>query len=314
MLIRSANEADLDALLGCVVTAPISWAHPDRLTENLADGHYTYDWIWVAERDDRIVARAVWWGVPDGAVPIALDCVYVADGVGDPIAVASELLAAAHATFREAGADELPAYHIFLPGSWRNDPAIVEAVGWRRTAAAKVGLVDELERLRYEWTTQAGVPAQSGRLTFRDEPDDQVMLEAFVRVAEGSLDDGTRKGVAAHGVHQQARQELAIYLGMPGDRAWWRLAFDAGGELVGLAIPSANPNGPVVGYLGVLPEHRGQGYVDDLLAEITRILAADGADRIAADTDVGNAPMAVAFERAGYRQFAVRLVLSAPVP
>ena len=97
-----------------------------------------------------------------------------------------------------------------------------------------------------------------------------------------------------------------------GDRNWWRLAYDAEGKLIGFGIPSVNNGGPVVGYLGVLPEHRGQGYINDLLAEITHQLAETGADRIRADTDFGNVPMAKAFERGGYRNFAVRRVLSFP--
>ena len=54
-------------------------------------------------------------------------------------------------------------------------------------------------------------------------------------------------------------------------------AYDAAGELVGFALPSAEQTGgPVVGYLGVLAEHRGNGYSDDLLAEITHLLVATG--------------------------------------
>jgi RimJ/RimL family protein N-acetyltransferase len=106
---------------------------------------------------------------------------------------------------------------------------------------------------------------------------------------------------------------------MPGDRSWWRLAYDGAGELVGFAIPSANGGGPVVGYLGVRPQQRGHGYSDDLLAEITHQLAAviergeARTDQVRADTDLTNKPMAAAFERAGYRNFAVRLVASRPV-
>ena len=83
-------------------------------------------------------------------------------------------------------------------------------------------------------------------------------------------------------------------------------------KLVGFAIPSANAGGPVVGYLGVVPERRGQGLIDDLLAEITHLLAETGAEQIRADTDFGNVPMAKAFARQGYRNFAVRRVLSFP--
>ena len=57
---------------------------------------------------------------------------------------------------------------------------------------------------------------------------------------------------------------------------------------------------------------RGHRYIDDILAEITRFHAAKGAHRITATTDMTNRPMAAAFERAGYRNYEVRLVLSAP--
>jgi RimJ/RimL family protein N-acetyltransferase len=49
---------------------------------------------------------------------------------------------------------------------------------------------------------------------------------------------------------------------------------------------------PVIGYIAVVPEQRGHGYAYDLLAEATRLLAAEGADRIVAGTDVTNTPMA----------------------
>ena len=77
-------------------------------------------------------------------------------------------------------------------------------------------------------------------------------------------------------------------------------------------MPNRNPYGPVVGYLGVVPELRGRRYIDDILAEITRFHAAKGAPRITATTDMTNVPMAAAFERAGYRNYEVRLVASAP--
>lgn len=60
---------------------------------------------------------------------------------------------------------------------------------------------------------------------------------------------------------------------------------------------------PVIAYIGVLPAHRGNGHIDDLLAEGTRILARQDVPRIRASTDVGNVPMARAFQRAGYVDF-----------
>jgi RimJ/RimL family protein N-acetyltransferase len=50
----------------------------------------------------------------------------------------------------------------------------------------------------------------------------------------------------------------------------------------------------------------GKGYVDDLLAEGNAALHAAGAEYIRADTDAQNLPMAAAFRRAGYAEFAKR--------
>jgi RimJ/RimL family protein N-acetyltransferase len=202
---------------------------------------------------------------------------------------------------------------LFVAPGWRDDPAVAEQVRPRLAAAAVAGLTDVVERLRYEWTPATPVPWRPARLEFRAEPDDEAFVDVFERIAKGSLDAATRAAVAHVGARTAAAEDVAMYRMMPGPRDRWRLAFDAAGELVGCALPSANANGPVVGYLGVVPEQRGRGYVDDLLAEITAILAADGAQRIMADTDTTNTPMAAAFDRAGYHVFALRLVASRPL-
>ncbi|MCP2312493.1 GNAT family N-acetyltransferase [Kitasatospora paracochleata] len=311
MLFRPTVEADLDRVLSCTVTEPVSWADPDRYRRFLADGSYRPAHTWIAEdASGRLLARAVWWTFPDGERPLALDCVWVDDSVADPAALAAELLGAAHAAF---GPGELPEYHLFLPPDWRADPAVADAVDRRREAARRAGLGDALERVRYAWTADAPVPPASGALVFAPASDAD-FVEAFRRVAAGSLDDDTRRGLARTDPLTQARETLADYLSMPGDRAWWRLARTPDGALAGVALPSANQGGPVVGYLGVVPELRGRGLVDGLLAEITRSHAERGASRIGADTDLGNTPMAAAFERAGYRAHGVRLVLREPLP
>jgi len=46
--------------------------------------------------------------------------------------------------------------------------------------------------------------------------------------------------------------------------------------------------------------HRGHGYIADILAEGTRVLAAQDVPYIRASTDLGNVPMAAAFHRAGW--------------
>jgi RimJ/RimL family protein N-acetyltransferase len=308
MIFRAATAADLDRVLAWTVEAPVSWVTADMYHAEAAERRHRPEWTWIAEdADGRMLARAIWWGRTGSERPAVLDCLSVAGTVADPEAVAAGLLTAAHAAF---GA--LPLYQIKLATEWADDPRAVAAVAWRRKAAYAAGLTHDVQRLQYEWSPADGVPAPSGRLVFRPEPDDAVMLDVFRGVAADSLDAETRRNLAAVGAESTARKELAFYLDAPGDRDWWRLAYTPDGRLAGLAIPSATPYGPNVGYLGVLPEQRGNGFVDDILAEVTRLHAERGATRITATTDFGNTPMAAAFGRAGYRNVQARIVLSPP--
>lgn len=97
-----------------------------------------------------------------------------------------------------------------------------------------------------------------------------------------------------------AREELDFFHWCPSPREWWQLAYTPEGELVGIQIPARNPSGPCVGFIGVVPEQRGNGYAYDLLAECTQFLAERGAEFIAGATDQGNFPMAANFARAGH--------------
>jgi RimJ/RimL family protein N-acetyltransferase len=306
--IRTTVEADLGTILSLIEQQSVNTVTLDRFRQYIDEGYYRNDWMWVVEEDGTIQALAIWWGAPDEDHPFSIDGLYYV-GDGDPVPVWTALIE--HTVTSRPADAEPPEYHFFLDSDWQDKPDVVAALEPRRQAAAAVGLTEITDRLRYEWKPAYGLPPRSTRLRF-EPADDDAFVDVFGRVSEGSLDAATAREIARLGVEGAAREELELYKSMPGDRAWWRLAYDADGKLIGFAIPSANAGGPVVGYLGVLPEHRGHRYIDDLLAEITHQLAETGAEQIRADTDFGNVPMAKSFERQGYRNFAVRRVLSFP--
>ena len=252
----------------------------------------------------------MWYGSHANDHSLEIDCLWVDRDVPNRAALGAAVLQTAHEAYRLINEND-PEYHLLLAPRWKEDPAICAEVEWRRAAAQNAGLISEIERLRYEWTADVGLEPSSERVFFAPEASDDVFLEAFRRVAVGSLDMETRDGIARFGLDGQARKTLECYRAMRGSREWWRMAHTAGGKLVGFTIPSANEDFPVIGYLGVVPEMRGHGYARDLLAEATRILVDQGATRIRSDTDVTNRPMAAAFERTRYRNFAVRLIFSA---
>jgi RimJ/RimL family protein N-acetyltransferase len=309
---RPASTADLSMVSSCRVREPVSWVDPSRYQRELAVGSYRPEWTWLAQNDGVLVGRAVWWALPDRTSPTALDCLWTSPTVGDRASVATDLLRAGHAGLRDGGATSLPDYEIDLEPGWREDPAAVAAVAWRQDAARRAGLTHTLERLSYAWTPSNPVPAASPRLLFNEEPDDHRFLALFAETAQRSLDDLTRRTLAALGTEAQARDDLEFYLGLPGERDWWRVGHTTAGDLVGFALPTRTASAASVGYLAVLPEHRGHGYVTDLLAEITRQHAHRGAPKITGTTDATNTPMAAAFDRGGYDRTGTRLVLSRP--
>jgi RimJ/RimL family protein N-acetyltransferase len=317
VIFRAATAADLADLAPLVVPDPASPLTVADYQVRAGRREYRPEWTWVARGGDTgpVLAAGIWWGRPEDAAPGTLDALLTHGSLSQEqrATVGGALIAAAHQAFAAAGGGT-PDFHLMLSDDWRERPDVVAALGWRWDAALRAGLTDELERLRFEWTRASGVPRGSGRLRFRAEPDDGVFAELFRLVLESSLDATSRKTAEAVGAAEQARLDVAFYRDkMWGDRGWWRVAETTHGEAVGFGVPSRNLEVPVVGYLGVVPEHRGHGYVDDIVAEITRVLVAEaGAETIHADTDLANQPMAAAFERAGYRNLGHRLVLSAP--
>ncbi|MGS2613227.1 GNAT family N-acetyltransferase [Micromonospora sp. LZ34] len=261
-------------------------AFGDTYSEMAADGQYRPGWSWVALRAGTVVARAAWWGGPDDESPLALDWFDFTDREA-----AVRLLRTAPLRAE---------YSLSLPPGWRDDPTVRAEAQARIDAAIDAGMAPLVERYRYRWTPECGLPARPGRLEFRPEPDDAVILDVLRRVGEGSLDAHTRHTAAEHGPDAAAREELDLLRWLPSPRDWWRLAWTPEGELVGITVPARNHSDPIVGFVGVVPEQRGHGYAYDLLVEATHLLVEAGVEVIVAATDQTNHPMAAAFARAGY--------------
>ncbi|MFD8382000.1 GNAT family N-acetyltransferase [Streptomyces sp. NPDC059679] len=251
-------------------------------------GDYRPDWTWVALRDGRVVARAAWWGAADDTKPIALDWFDFADGEAD---AAAELLRTAPLRAE---------YSLLAAPGWRDRPEERAAAQARIDAAVAAGMEPLVERYRYEWTPECGLPERPGRLEFRPEPDDEKIADALRRIMPGTLDAHDLRAIAQGGVDAPVRELMDFLNWCPSPREWWRLAWTPEGELVGIQVPAHNPGGPCVGYIGVVAEQRGHGYAYDLLVECTHDLVERGATKIAAATDQPNLPMARHFAKVGY--------------
>jgi RimJ/RimL family protein N-acetyltransferase len=268
-----------------------------RLADNIDAGTVRPQWCWTAYDGARPVARHHWWG-PRGAdsplVFVPLDSTDLDAAVG--------LLR--HATDR-LQVDEAWS-EITLPVELDGDPWTVKA-----TAVALLeggGFRFQVDRVRIEWRADDGVPPVGDRLTFRPaaDYDEADLVELFARVADGSLDHSMHEGRETLSDVDEARKRLHFLQHYPGVDDNFVVGLDSAGAAVGYVAPGRANTSGVIAEIGVAEAHRGNGYVHDLLAYGTRVLADAGLLRVVADTDCGNTPMRAAFTRAGYRVFARR--------
>jgi ribosomal protein S18 acetylase RimI-like enzyme len=250
------------------------------------------------------VARALWWGGSDATRPATLDCLTTIVGLDAPERVGAALIRAGLDTF---GPGPSLQFNVDVSPAWAADPAAVEAVRWRADAAHAGGFSGTTERISFARSITDPRPPRSTRVHFEAAPD-SAFHDMFARVAAGSLDAHTLDMVAREGVDALADDDLAFYLSLPGKREAWRLARLHDGTIVGFIIPTRTAYDASISYLGVVPEHRGRGYVDDLLAEMVFVHHDDGEARIVGTTDAANTPMRRAFERASFAVTRVRFV------
>ena len=168
------------------------------------------------------------------------------------------------------------------------------------------------EKVVFVWNEPRPLVRLPSRLTFRSvRPEDlAAFASAIERVLEGSLDTCDKARLLRSPGREVARwymqpdSKIFAY-----DSAWWQLAYAADQSIVGFTQPvvykGCAKDGLEEGtihYIGVLPEHRGHGYIVDLLSAATRTMQDVGVWRIYCDTDTNNSPMIDAFRRVGYEQ------------
>ncbi|MFD4603543.1 GNAT family N-acetyltransferase [Streptomyces sp. NPDC058464] len=277
----------------------------EELADDLAVGRRRPEWMWVALRGDRLLARAAWWSRAGSDTPLILDVLDIDDNAAnsDHRDIGVRLLRTAMAATLPNGSRP-PEYSRFVPPDWRENTVTRQAVEDRMTVLERTGARLFVERLRLEWRPESPVPKPTERLAFRPIRDARELVALMTSVLDGTLDAHGRDDLTRMSAQEAAvkhyEDELARYTS---PRDWWRIATLPDGEPVGFVLPAHNGYNAIIAYIAVLPTHRGNGYIDDLLAEGTRILAEQDVPHIRASTDLGNVPMANAFRRAGYVNF-----------
>ena len=173
----------------------------------------------------------------------------------------------------------------------------------RRRLAEACGFALFQEKHGFLWRDDGRPMPAPERLVFRTlrEVGREAYASVMARAAvPGSLDRNDRYYYALCGSDGWASQMLALLRDEDADS--WLLAETPDGETVGFAALGAfdDEGTATIVHIGVLPEHRGHGYVDELLRAVNLEARRRGFAAILSDVDVENRPMSAALERAGY--------------
>ncbi|MGW1681132.1 GNAT family N-acetyltransferase [Saccharopolyspora sp. NPDC002376] len=287
----------------------IPYSLNEELADDLATRRRRPEWMWVALRGDELLARVAWWSRPGDDAPVILDVVDVA-AESDRVNIGVQLLRTAMDATLPAGSHP-PEYSRFVAPDWRETPASKQVVDDRMAVLEQVGAEFFVERLRLEWRPGSPVPEPSQRLRFRPVEDTAELLDLMTAVLDGTLDAHSRDDLTWMSARESAVEQYeSEFARCTSPQNWWRIATLPDGEPMGFVIPTHNGYNATIAYIAVLPAHRGNGYIDDILAEGTRVLVEQDVPRIRAATDLGNTPMAKAFHRAGYVNFQCELKMT----
>ncbi|MBD2777487.1 GNAT family N-acetyltransferase [Iningainema tapete] len=275
------------------------------LTSMWDEGYIRPEWCFVAEQAGAFIGRIVYWTLP------SLDNFFEVDVLEVPwnanyLEVGTKLLLDSLAQM-PLPPEAIIQYTLDTPYPMSTS-GISTYTEQRIEVMEKFGFSLLRETHRFEWQETQTQIALSQRLVFRTLEDvgEDVFINTLMRVSENSLDRILQQETEKLGLERYAVEKFKTLKAFKYKPTWWQLAYTQDGSVVGLIMTAENDGGPIIGYIGVIPEYRGQGYVNDLLAQGTLSLKADGALRVRADTDINNTPMILAFQRAGYKQFALR--------
>jgi GNAT superfamily N-acetyltransferase/RimJ/RimL family protein N-acetyltransferase len=304
MRIRSVGTNELDLFIDAAGFPDHRSEIEQYLDRMFAAGSMRPEWCFIAEEEDRPVGRVAFWTLPGMEQSFALVLLDV-DWEGVYTAVGTRLLQYTLDEARALGAEDIE--HVIDAPPIR--PQFQHHAQKRIGLLKSAGFYLRRETGRYEWRGTEP-PTEPGWLSFLalEEVGEEAFIEAMERISEGTLDQEIRAEREKLGTKRAAQEFFDDAGRVQHDASWWRLAYAPNGDLAGLIMPAEPPGFLTIFYVGVVPGMRGRGYVNDLLAAGTATLLAAGKNDkpLIADTDISNAPMAAAFERAGWTRFAGR--------
>ncbi len=286
------------------ISAPAEFTVPGApdlagdLSEAWEDGSGRPEWSFVLEDDGTSIGRVAF--VVDPTCPpeylgdLPPDELHVFDlWLPDDTALAGGLVVKALARIADSVPDRL---------QLRTNRDIHAQVDQRLEMAGALDLVLFQEKEGFLWSDDGSDLEVPFRLSFRsiDDVGPRHYRDVFAGVARETLDRNDQW--YRHRMSERDWASVMMTYSNEDDAPMWLEGRLPDGRPVGIVAVSdfGRPGTATITYVGVLPPHRGNGYIDDLIAAGTAAAGQLGFTSILSDVDVENHPMVAAMERSGH--------------
>lgn len=252
------------------------------------------EWFFVAEVDGRFVGRLNFWKIGEESRQFFLSALYFSQHYEDRLQRVIRFLNGAVQDLNTTTiVNEIECHD----RNSQYDDILIQAL-------QNCGFQLQQEKYRLTNTDPRVMPL--GRCAeLREESLTNVGHTAFIEyirlVTESTLDRNDTYLVAKYGGDTAATQYFDFLRELDYDPELWTVLHDAKKNVIGIVVPQKIGDAlGTIGYIGVAPKFRGQGYGKCLLNIATKKLLNAGVRKMIVDTDVQNAPVLAHLRAFGY--------------
>ncbi len=239
------------------------------LKQAIQDGKVKLEDCYFLEHNHHVLARAI----------IMYDCylgLYTLENIDQEIA--NEFLANVLKRYpnREFEAD--------LYSDKRNYKAIY-------TSLLANGFKDLIHKESY--TIQAAPVYKDSKLSFKsmESNDEALLVDLFIKVVKDNKDSTILKEIKEKGIYEGSRDFFMELKQIDFQRKLWVIAYIENDPIGFVIIQRLTESDAGIGYIGVVPEYRGNHFTRDLLFESMNLAYQYEIKKLIADIDVENYPM-----------------------
>lgn len=293
MILRNINKNEINSVIKA--TTPEKSSFKDILESWINEGITRLEWCFVVEDHGNILGRLI-YGVFDNSLKM-LD-IWMKNFNDE---TKEKLLSDSLKIMKVKGFNNVECHLYSDKNNFQQYVKALTSVEFKVTQ----------EKKSFVWE-EGIINSLSGDLYFStlEQIGSNEFINAIEKVTVGTLDEDDLAWVKEFGSKEAAIKYFNLLKDIDYTEGWWKLAYNREQELLGLVVPQRLTEGiGGINYIGVIPEKRGQGYINHLVIEGVKTLKNNNIKKVIADIDVKNYPLDKVLQKQGFKLDCTMLVL-----